>query len=77
MTLSTVQTLTPSSALVELGVAIETMKNHGWLVQLINSKDNASSLDKSWKKLDGIIYDAVVCISSFFGIVSVTCYSCS
>lgn len=36
------------------------MKNQTQIAQFINSKENASSLDKSWKKLDGIINDAGV-----------------
>ena len=47
-----------SSSFDELGPAIDAVKNQGWIAQLINSKDNASSLDKSWKKLDRIISDA-------------------
>lgn len=42
----------------ELGSAIEAVNNQAWITKYINSKDNASSLDKSWKKLDGIINEA-------------------
>jgi hypothetical protein len=36
------------------------MENQTWFAQFINGKDNASSLDKCWKRLDGIINDAGV-----------------
>jgi hypothetical protein len=47
-----------SSSFDELGPAIEAVQNQAWIVQFINSKENASFLDKSWKKMDRIINDA-------------------
>lgn len=49
-----------SSSFDELCPAIEAMKNQNSFAQFINSKDNASSLDKCWRKLDGIINDTGV-----------------
>jgi hypothetical protein len=56
------------------------MKNQNSFAQFINSKDNASSLDKCWRKLDGIINDAGVSSLAFLSSrwrSQIFCYSLS